>query len=67
MLWEWYEKDLITELLLANDNLGKTAWHTAAEEGQIEVLHLYWAEKVLTPDEIINNTFQTKNNFNMIA
>jgi hypothetical protein len=60
-LCDWAEKFLTPDeikniLFLAKDNWNRTAWHTAAQNGQLEVLQkLYdWAEKVLTPDEVKN-------------
>jgi len=41
-MWEWAEKNLTTEeinnnLLLAIDKKGRTAWHVAAKDGELEV------------------------------
>jgi hypothetical protein len=44
------------KLLLATDNMGKTAWHVAAENGQLDLLHIIWewAKENLTTDEMNN-------------
>jgi hypothetical protein len=41
-------------MFLAEDGSKRTAWHMAAENGQLEVLQTFWewAKQVLTQDEL---------------
>jgi hypothetical protein len=41
-------------MFLGKDNLKKTAWHMAAENGQIDLLHKLndWARNVLRTEEL---------------
>ena len=43
-------------MLFGTDSEGKTAWHLAAEKGNLEILHEMWecAEEKLTTEEISN-------------
>jgi len=46
-------------LLLGTDERGWTAWHLAAENGNLELLHKLWewAQEKLTTEEIKKNSF----------
>ena len=48
-------------MFLAKDIWDNTAWHLAAEIGQLELLHIlwYWAKDTLTLEEL-NNMFLSK-------
>jgi hypothetical protein len=56
----------LVELLLDQNYVRNTAWHVAAQRGQIEVLKSLWewAKKVLTNDEL-NNMFLAKDEYQM--
>jgi len=43
-------------MLFVTDSNGRTAWHLAAENGNVQVLHKLWewVEKKLTREEINN-------------
>jgi len=45
-------EDINSKLLLATDNKGKTAWHWAACEGNLDVLQKFWnwAKEKLTKE-----------------
>ena len=47
MICEWAEEKLTTEgvnnkILLGTDNMGRTAWHLAAKNSNLEVLYKIW-------------------------
>jgi hypothetical protein len=57
-LWECGKETLIAEelrnkLLLAKDNWGRTAWHLATKEGNIEILEemCVCCKEILTAEE----------------
>ena len=47
-------RDTVVHLLIAQKYVGHTAWHVAAEKGQLEVLQKLceWAKKVLSPEDL---------------
>jgi len=56
--------DTLIQLLLAQDNDTPTAWHMAAECGNLELLQMLWelAKKKLTPEDLNNKFLLAKNN-----
>jgi hypothetical protein len=60
-VWEWANKKLTTEginnkLLLATDKLGRTVFHMAAKQGELDLLQKVWglANEKQTTEEINN-------------
>ena len=56
-------------MILATDNMNKTAWHVAAEAGTLDVLQIIWelAKKNLTREEINNKLLLATDNMNRTA
>jgi ankyrin repeat protein len=56
--------DTLIQLLLAQDNDTPTAWHMAAECGNLELLQMLWelAKKKLTPEYLNNKLLLAKDN-----
>jgi hypothetical protein len=53
-------------VLLSKNVFGNSAWHLAAERGQVDILEKlwYWAKNLqLKPEEIRNEVLLTKNNY----
>jgi ankyrin repeat protein len=58
-LWDWAKRNLTTEeiksnLLLATDSNGETAWHVAASYNKLDVMQKLWewAEENVTTEEV---------------
>ena len=68
------KKNLTTEeinnkLLLATENMNRTAWHVATEGGKLGVLQIIWelAKENLTREEINNKLLLATDNMNRTA
>jgi endo-1,4-beta-D-glucanase Y len=67
-LWKCANENItreeINKLLLATDNMGKTAWHAAAENGGLDVLQKIWewAKENLTCEEMNNKLLLATDN-----
>jgi len=61
-LQEAEHTDTLIQLLLAQDNDKPTAWHVAAECGNLELLQMLWelAKKKLTPEDLNNKLLLAK-------
>lgn len=56
-------EDLYNKLFLTNDKLECIAWHVAAHNGNIGILHQLWewAKELLTQDELNTKSLLAKN------
>ena len=55
---------------LSKDRYGKTAWHKAAERGDVEVLQKLWdwaKELQLKPEELRNEVWLSKDKYGQTA
>jgi ankyrin repeat protein len=73
-IWKWAKENLTKEeinniLLLATDNMGRTAWHVATEEGKLCVLQKIWgwAKENTTREEVNNKLLLATNDMGKTA